>query len=346
LRIAIASVQSPFLSGGAELLAEGLRAGCVEAGHQAEIVTHPFRYGPPDQIRRSMALWESEDFGELTGYTPDVTICLKFPAYAVRAPNKVLWLLHQHRAAYDLWDTVHGTAANADEAKLRDEVIAFDARHLAAIPRRYTIAANVSRRLKQYSGLESLPVYNPPALAASLYTLPAEPFIFFPSRLETLKRQSLLIEAMRHVRSNVVALLGGTGGQQSACEQLIVRHDLGERVRLLGPLTDEQLCAFYAASLAVFFGPRDEDYGYVTLEAMLSAKPVITCTDSGGPLEFVVDGETGLVTAPEPEAIAAAIDTLASDPARAREMGAAGRSRYHDLNIGWPAVVETLLARA
>ena len=40
-------------------------------------------------------------------------------------------------------------------------------------------------------------------------------------------------------------------------------------------------------ALGVIFPPLDEDYGYVTLEAMLAAKPVITCTDSGGPLEFV-----------------------------------------------------------
>lgn len=338
MRIAIASVQVPFLAGGAELLAEGLRGAALAAGHQCEIVTHPFRFGPPAEIRRSMALWETENFHELTGYTPEVTLCLKFPAYAVKAPNKVLWLLHQHRAAYDLW-----SGGPDDEAKLRDEVHAFDRRHLAPFARRYTIAGNVSRRLREYNGLESTPIYNPPALADRLYTLPAEPYVFFPSRIESLKRQGLLIEAMRHVRSRVVALIGGTGGQLQSCEALIARHDLGDRVRLLGALTDEQLCAFYAASLGVFFGPKDEDYGYVTLEAMLAAKPVITCRDSGGPLEFVVDGQTGYVVEPEPQAIAEAIDRLAGDGERAREMGEAGRERYRDLDISWPAALEALL---
>lgn len=292
-----------------------------------------------------MSIWESEDFAELTGYTPDLTICLKFPSYAVKAPRKVLWLVHQHRAAYDQWARAHRDAsAPSDEVRLRAEITEFDARHLGSFARRYTIAANVSRRLRQYNALESTPLYSPPALAARLYTLPAEPFIFFPSRLEVLKRQTLLIEAMRHVRSPVVALLGGTGGQRQACEALIERHGLQDRARLLGPVTDEQLCAFYAASLAVFFGPEDEDYGYVTLEAMLAAKPVITCTDSGGPLEFVVDGETGLIARPEPDDVAAAIDRLASNPARARSMGEAGRARYHEMGISWQAVVDTLLA--
>lgn len=345
MRIAIATVQVPFLAGGAELLANGLRNACVEAGHQADIVTHPFRFAPPAEIRRSMALWRSEDFTQLTGYTPDATICLKFPAYAVQAPRKILWLLHQHRAVYDLWESLHRDAKpGPDEIALRDEVRRFDDELLGAFARRYTIAANVSRRLQQHNGLASTPLYNPPALASRIYTLPADDYIFFPSRLEELKRQSLLIEAMRHVRAPVVALLGGTGGRQQHYESLIARHGLGDRVRLLGPLTDDQLLAFYAASLAVFYGPYDEDYGYVTLEAMLAAKPVITCTDSGGPLEFVVDGETGDVCPSEPVAIAAAIDRLHADKARARAMGDAGRSRYHSLDISWNRVLSTLLA--
>ena len=49
----------------------------------------------------------------------------------------------------------------------------------------------------------------------------------------------------------------------------------------------------------MLYPPYDEDFGYVTLEAFLSRKPVITATDSGGPNEFVVDGVNGFVRAPE-----------------------------------------------
>ena len=55
------------------------------------------------------------------------------------------------------------------------------------------------------------------------------------------------------------------------------------------------------------FVPQDEDYGYITLEAMLAAKPVITVTDAGGPLEFITDGSEGLITAPEPAPLARAM---------------------------------------
>ena len=96
------------------------------------------------------------------------------------------------------------------------------------------------------------------------------------------------------------------------------------------------MLGYYACSLAVFFGPQDEDYGYVTLEAMLARKPVITCTDSGGPLEFIIEDQTGLVTAPDAEALAAAIDKLYENEPLAIELGAAGISAlpFHEHFLG------------
>jgi len=345
VRIAIADVQVPFLRGGAELLSGSLQAACREAGHECEIVTQPFRFAPPGEIHRAMAHWADEDFSRLSGYTPDLTIALRFPAYGVQAPRKALWLLHQHRAAYDLWDRLHATTpAPPEEVALREDIHRFDLRMLAAIDNRCTISANVSARLRRFTGLDSRPVHPPPALESRLHAGEPEPYVFLPSRFETLKRQSLLIEAMRHVRSPVGAILAGTGGQLPACRELVAKLGLESRVRLLGPVDDEQLIAFYASSFAVFFGPVDEDYGYVTLEAMIAAKPVVTCTDSGGPTEFVVDGETGRVVEPEPRAVAEAIDTLWSDRARAARMGEAGRERHRALGITWPRALEALLA--
>ena len=81
----------------------------------------------------------------------------------------------------------------------------------------------------------------------------------------------------------------------------------------LGTVDDDQLIQLYKDALAVVYPPFDEDFGYVTLEAFLSRKPVITCTDSGGPNEFVVDGVNGFVCEPAPAALAAAINRLADD---------------------------------
>ena len=92
------------------------------------------------------------------------------------------------------------------------------------------------------------------------------------------------------------------------------------------------------------YPPYDEDYGYITLEAMLSSKPVITCRDSGGPLEFIRDGGSGHVVEPAPEAVAEAMMRLLENRSRAAEFGRAGRQEYLQKGISWEDVVEKLLA--
>src|SRR5262249_55386485 len=155
----------------------------------------------------------------------------------------------------------------------------------------YTIAKVVSDRLKHFNGIESKPLYHPPPIAEHLYSEKAEPYILAPSRLETLKRLDLIIDAMRYVRSPVVALIAGDGGQRGNLQKKIEEFGLGHKVRLVGNINEAEMPDWYAKCLAVFFGPHQEDMGYITLEAMLAAKPVITCTDSGGPLEFVVNDQ-------------------------------------------------------
>ena len=112
-------------------------------------------------------------------------------------------------------------------------------------------------------------------------------------------------------------------------------------MQLLGFVSDEDLLALYARCRATFYAPHNEDYGYVTVESFLSRKPVLTTTDSGGPLEFVTDGENGLVTAPDADAIAEGIDRLYATPERRlSEMGERGHERVR--GITWDRVVDRL----
>ena len=132
-------------------------------------------------------------------------------------------------------------------------------------------------------------------------------------------------------------------GYYESCMALARRSRVQSRVEWLGTTSEAAKRDLYARSLGVLFTPLDEDYGYVTLEAMLAHKPVIACTDSGGPLEFVVNRETGLVCEPTPQALAAAMDELWEDRDLARRLGEAGRARYSDLRIDWATVLEKLL---
>ena len=80
--------------------------------------------------------------------------------------------------------------------------------------------------------------------------------------------------------------------------------DIEHRVEWLGQVTEEEKRALYAHTLGVIFPPVDEDYGYVTLEAMLASKPLITCTDSGARWSLCTHDATGLIVEPSPQAMA------------------------------------------
>lgn len=345
MRIVVATVQVPFIQGGAEILAEGLVRAIRGAGHEVEIISMPFRFAPVSEVERSMNIWASENLELMNGYTADRVICLKFPAFYLKHPNKVAWLIHQHRAVYELWDTAFtaGFSETLEGKKLKDSVSQRDTQALKTFKNIFTIGKVVSDRLQRFNQIASTTLYHPPKFADSFYTAPAQPYIFYPSRLEALKRQDLLIHAMTFVKAPIVALIAGEGGQKQNLQNLLERLDLHHKVRLIGKLTDQEMLGFYAHSLGVFFGPYSEDYGYVTLEAMLSSKPVVTCTDSGEPREIVVDQETGFIVAPKPEAIAHAIDQLYFHPKLAAEMGIAGLERYNTLDITWENVVQRLL---
>jgi glycosyltransferase involved in cell wall biosynthesis len=347
MRVAIATVQVPFVRGGAELLAESLCAELLVAGHEAEIVTLPFKWYPARRIGEQMLACRLMDLTESRAGPIDRMIALKFPAYMIAHPNKVVWLLHQHRGAYDLWGTPYSdlTAAPGGGC-VRTSIRNADLTILPEARAIYTLSANVSRRLSEHCGIASVPLRHPPPGALSIRAGEYGNYMLFPSRINSVKRQALAIDALSHTRHPVhIAFLGmaDTPDYGRQLQRKATESGVGTRVTWLGGVTEEKKLALYSDCRAVIFPPLDEDYGYVTLEAMLAKKAVITCTDSGGPLEFVQDGLTGLVCLPTPEALAAALDRLWDDPALAARLGRGGLERYVEMRIGWESVIQCLL---
>jgi glycosyltransferase involved in cell wall biosynthesis len=340
MNILIPSLHVPFVKGGADLMTAGLRQALADFGHHTEIVYFPFDFCSTDHISRLMDFCRAQNLENINGYPIHKLVVLQFPAYYIPHPDKVVWLMHQHRPAYDLYDP---SRATRELTALRKKIHDWDHQALAGLPDLFTMCRNISRRLARFNRIESTPLYHPPANENRFYCDDPLDVIFFPSRLETLKRQDLLIRAMAHTRSPVTAVIAGEGGQKPHLEALIQDLDLTRKVILAGHISEAEKYALYARSLGVFFGPFDEDYGYITLEAMLSAKPVITCTDSGGPLEFVTDGDTGFVVDPDPVQVAEKIDWLHARKSIAKSMGSAGRQAYLEKNITWHSVAETLL---
>lgn len=346
MRILIATTQVPFVRGGAEAHAEGLRDALVSAGHEAEIVAIPYKWYPPQRIPEQMLACRLLDLTESCGRRIDRVIGLKFPAYLIPHPDKVLWILHQHRSAYELWDGAISDLRHFPQGQLvRDLIRQADRRHIPEARAVYANSRTVAERLRRYCDIEAPHLYHPPPGAAHFYPGEAEDFLFYPSRINRTKRQLLVVEALALTCEPVRLRLAGVADDDDYEREVraAVRHlGLGERVSWLGGISEAEKRDLYARSLAVLFPPLDEDYGYVTLEAMLAAKPVITCSDSGGPLEFVSPGKTGLVAAPDPTALASAMDRVWADRGAARRMGEAGLALYQDLDIGWPQVVRTL----
>ena len=340
MRIVIPSIQVPFIKGGAELMTKGLRDALRKHGHQVEIVTIPFKFSPKSYIEDLIDIWQKQDFNDFNGYQIDRVIVLQFPAFYVRHKHKILWLMHQHREVYELYDAQN----TSDEIKhLKEKIHTIDTQELSKIKERFSMCYNVSNRLEKYNNLEATPLYHPPANEEAFYCDESYGFIFCPSRLEKLKRQDLLIKAMQYTKSDAVAIIAGDGGQKEYYTSLVSQLNLTKKVRLIGSFSEEEKIVLYARSLAVFFAPYDEDYGYITLEAMLSSKAVITCSDSGGPLEFVVDHESGFIVEPDPQKIAKKIDWLYERQHKAKEMGAKGLQHYKSKNISWDNVVHSLL---
>jgi glycosyltransferase involved in cell wall biosynthesis len=348
MRIVIATAQVPFIRGGAEMLAEGLLRALRSQGHAAEIVAIPFKWYPPERILEQVLACRLLDLSESGGAPIDRVIGLKFPAYLIPHPHKVLWLLHQFRTAYDLWDHPFGDLDRYPNGpQVREAIQRIDQNLIPEAKAVFTISRNVSSRLWHYCGIDSVPLYHPPASAELFYGGPVEDYFFYPSRLASLKRQALVLQALAATRRPVRVRFAGLADEAhygETLEMLTRQLNVEHRVEWLGQVTEEEKRALYAHALGVIFPPVDEDYGYVTLEAMLAAKPLITCTDSGAPLEFVQHDVTGLIANPSPQDIAMAMDRLWDDRSWAWAMGEAGKKRYDNLNISWVAVAERLVA--
>jgi glycosyltransferase involved in cell wall biosynthesis len=344
LNILICTTQVPFTSGGGEAHVEGLRRALVEAGHNAEISAVPFKWYPPTEIMRGVLAWRLLDLTSANGKEIDLVIGMKFPAYLVAHPNKVLWVMHQYRAAYNLWGTPFDDLSTYPEGlRIREWIKHCDERFIPEARKVFANSRTVADRLRRYNNIESEPLYHPPPRSTQLRTGTQGDYFFYPSRLEAQKRQELLIEAARYLKSPIKIVLAGSSREREHYEELIHRFEVAQQVRLVGFVSESELIDLYANSLGVCYLPFDEDYGYVTLEAMLSGKPVIVPTDGGGATEFVEHEHDGLIVNPEPQAIADALEALYADKERARVMGESGLEKLRSLDLSWSRVVEKLI---
>ena len=341
--VLVCEAQVPFVHGGAEVHVRELVRELRARGYLAELVSVPFKWYPKEEILPHAAAWRLLDLSESNGRPVDLVIGTKFPSYFARHPNKVAWLIHQYRAAYELCGTEYSDFSHTElDVGLRETLIRLDTEMLAECRAIYTNARNTAARLAKFNALPAQPLYHPPRLAPRLTPGSYGDYILSVGRIESVKRVDLIVGAMVHVDPGVRLIVAGDGTQRANVERLAHDRHVADRMTFLGSVDDEALVTLYKDALAVVYPPFDEDFGYVTLEAFLARKPVITCVDSGGPNEFVVHGENGLVCEPSAESIAAAVNQLAADRRLAARMGDAGHTVGSA--VTWDGVIEKLVA--
>jgi glycosyltransferase involved in cell wall biosynthesis/GT2 family glycosyltransferase len=333
MKVAVVVTESGA-AGGAERFYGALAGAIEQLGHEVELVSRP---APEPDFETICANYEAFSSLELSEF--DAVISTKAPTYAVSHPNHVVYLVHTVRAFDDMFESLFAPVER-EMAEKRQRLHRIDFRALCGAKKIFTIGSEVSDRLYKWRGLNS-EVIHPPLAVDGFRNDGVGDYFFMPGRLHAWKRVSLVIEAVKSSDLPMRLLISGTGEEEKQLRKLA---DGDKRIEFLGHISDSELVDLYAGALAIPFVPVREDYGYVTLEAFASGKPVLTCSDSGEPVRFVSPGENGLLCDPSVEAVREGLEWLFRNPEEAAGMGEAGRKLIEGMS--WSSVAERLLSAA
>ena len=343
MKIIVASTIVPFIEGGGTFIVDWLDRKLKEYGHQVETVKIPFSSHYQMMIPQMMGLrlYHLED-------ACDRLIAIRMPSYLLKHPDKHLWFIHHCREIYDLWNTpLDGMPKDPEALAIREYIKRADEVAFGEARRIHTNSAVVSRRLLEFNGVHSVPLY-PPVLKPEIFRCDDYgDFLYYPSRICRPKRQLLAVQAMKHTRSGVRLVLSGKSEQASYLQEIqeeILENHLETKVTLVDDwIPEEDKVDYLARCLAVVYIPFDEDsYGYPSLEAHHSGKAVVACTDGGGTDELIVDGVNGFLVEPEAIKLAEQFDRLFEEKALAERMGKRGIERIQEMGITWDNVVRRL----
>jgi glycosyltransferase involved in cell wall biosynthesis len=341
VRIAVLRPQVPFARGGAEIFTDTLVDELRVRGHDADLVSVPFKWYPGARVLTQAFLWRMLDLEEADGRPIDVVVPTKFPSYLVRHRDKRVWLVHQFRQAYELDGTELGQfGPSPEDRSLRRKVQELDRIALGEATRLFATSRNVAARIEASTGLSAEVLPHPPQ-ELDYRCHGYGDFVLSVNRLDRAKRIDLLLDAVAR-DSAIEVVIAGDGPDRSRLERLASERGLNGRARFVGKVSEGELADLYARCLAVYYAPVDEDYGMVPLEAFLSEKPVLTTTDAGGPLEVVADGSTGLVVSPDAAEIARALGWLREHRDEAASYGRAGKAIASE--VTWDRAIARLLA--
>lgn len=336
---------APFIHGGAEELASNLQKNLIIAGHEAEVLRIPFQWEPAETIPSQMLMVKALELINV-----DHVIALKFPAYLIRHPKKTLWLLHQYRQAYDLFDTQQTNLPNGEPGiELQKLIINADNECFKACRNIYANSHITKKRLQKYNNINGrvlLPPVNDPELFIGGES---GDYIFAGGRINNMKRQHLLLEALVYANKRVKLIIAGPADSKDDINKLkatIEKYQLNDRVKLDIRFLPRNIYANYINnSAAVAYIPYDEDsLGYVAMEAATAKKALITTDDSGGILGLVKHKKTGWIAKPNAKSLAKVMNFVFQNKQHTKIFGDEASEYLQSLNINWPSTIKELLS--
>jgi glycosyltransferase involved in cell wall biosynthesis len=343
MKIGLVSSMIPHVRGGYRFVVDWLEPHLRRAGHDVDRIFIPD--GTGDALL-DMATFRMLDLA----HSCDRIITFRPPAHALKHPRKVVWFIHHTRVFYDLWDSKYcPVPKTAYWEKFRTALHVADTVALKEAHGLFCNSKVVKERLKRFNGLSAEVIYPPIQNPESFRFEALGDEIVSVCRIEDHKRQLLMVEAMAKTKTQVRLRLFGATQNPLYVEKLraaVKRRRLEDRIMIDAQwISEDEKRNILSVALASVYVPLDEDsYGYPTLEAAHAEKATITATDSGGTLEFVEDGVSGLVTPPDARALGDAFDRLYVDRTLARKLGRGANQRIRTLKIDWLTVVERLTA--
>jgi glycosyltransferase involved in cell wall biosynthesis len=345
MKVLVLSTKVPFIHGGAEELFDHLvRNLQATPGIEAEGFRLPFTWDPAERLIDEMLIARQLRLANI-----DRVIALKFPAYLVPWKNKVIWLIHQYRQAYDLLDAgksnIPATSRGSEivsAIRVADSVAFREANYI------HTISPSVSQRLLQYSNYASSMLRQPLNDPEIFTGAEGQGYILATGRINAGKRQYLLIKALKYSPKTKLVIVGPPDSVDDAhyLYRLAREEGVEDRVTLdLRFLSRVELANFVNGARAVAYLPFDEDsLGYCTMEAFQAGKAVLTTTDSGGVLDIVRHQETGIIVSPDPQSVGDGMTILTDNPGLASRLGSAGRVAMDAQGLSWPTTIAKLLS--
>lgn len=233
---------------------------------------------------------------------------------------------------------------------LFDPLPALYRRTLAALDRRNSAAASLILANSAYSRESLYRIYGVSAKVCYLgvdiqrfrsLALPRENFVLSVGALIANKGFDFLIQSLAHINPSSRPCLVLVSNQVDEREQAYLANlaqSLAVEVKFLQKVADDELVRLYNRAATTLYAPVLEPFGFVPIESMACATPVVGVYE-GGVRESVTSGVTGLLAQRDPLEFAEAIQRVLLDSAWAQELGNNGL-HHAQQHWTWEATVE------